>query len=100
MVVSTNGEGGTSFVSRKRSVPELSAIYDGDNSGAGSVVIIPAIPHPGCGCDYRCVVLDEFGATVACICPEGWRLKKGNFTACERMYRFRYLHLILFLDDI
>lgn len=88
LVASTNGEGGTSFVSRKRSVAELSAIYGGDNSGSGSVVIIPAIPHPGCGCDYRCVVLDEFCATIACICPEGWRLQKDNLTACERKCLF------------
>lgn len=62
----------------------MSSIYSGDNSGHGSVIIIPAIPHPGCGCDYRCVVLDEFRSTVACICPEGWKLKKDNLTACER----------------
>lgn len=80
---STNGEGGTSYIGKKRSIEELSAIYSGDNSGHGSVVIIPAIPQ-GCGCDYRCVVLDEFSSTVACICPDGWRLKKDNYTACER----------------
>lgn len=81
---STNGEGGTSYIGKKRSIEELSAIYSGDNSGHGSVVIIPAIPTPGCGCDYRCVVLDEFSSTVACICPDGWRLRKDNLTACER----------------
>lgn len=79
-----NGDGGSSYIGMKRSVPELSTIYEGDNSGSGSVFIIPAIPHPGCGCDYRCVALDEFSAIVACICPEGWRLKKDNYTACER----------------
>ena len=80
----TNGQGGSSYIGMKRSVAELSTIYDGENSGSGAVYIIPAIPHPGCGCDYRCVALDEFSAMVACICPEGWRLKKDNFTACER----------------
>lgn len=100
LAASTNGEGGTSFVSRKRSVPELSAIYGGDNSGSGSVVIIPAIPHPGCGCDYRCVVLDEFSATIACICPEGWRLQKDNLTACERKHIFFCSSDIAFVNNI
>lgn len=84
VVDKTNGDGGTSYISLTRSVPELSAVYDGDNSGVGSVVIIPAIGTPACGCDYRCVALDEYSSRVACICPENWRLKKDNLTACER----------------
>lgn len=83
MDIQTHGEGAYSYVG-KRTVDDMSQIYPGDNSGSGSVVIIPAIASPGCGCDYRCVALDEFSATVACICPEGWRLKRDNFTACER----------------
>lgn len=67
----------------KRIVPELTSVVAGDNSGHGMVIIIRAISSPGCGCDYRCVVLDEFGADVACICPDGSRLKKDNLTACE-----------------
>lgn len=85
----TNGDGGTSYISMTRSVAELSTIYDGDNSGSGSVIIIPAIGTPACGCDYRCVALDEFSSKVACICPENWRLKKDNLTACERKYFFK-----------
>lgn len=81
MINSTNGEGGTSFLSTSRSVPQLSFIYPGANSGPGAVIIIPAIQ--GCGCDYRCVALDEYRSVVACICPEGWRLKSDNLTACE-----------------
>lgn len=79
-----NGEGGTSYIGMKRSIADLSFIYAGDNIGHGSVVIVPALPHPACGCDYRCVVLDEFSVNVRCICPDGWRLKKDNQTACER----------------
>lgn len=79
-----NGDGGTSYVGSKRSIADLSFIYAGDNIGHGSVVIVPALPHPACGCDYRCVVLDEFSVNVRCICPDGWRLKKDNQTACER----------------
>lgn len=80
----TNGDGGTSFISTSRSVPELSTLLAGDNSGPGSVIIIPALMTPACGCDYKCVALDEHSSRVACICPENWRLKKDNLTACER----------------
>lgn len=77
----TNGEGGTSFLGLTRSIRQLSFVYPGSNSGHGSVIIIQAIE--GCGCDYRCVALDEYRSRVACICPEGLRLKADNFTACE-----------------
>lgn len=79
-----NGDGGTSYIGSKRSIADLSFIYGGDNIGDGLVVIVPAKSHPACGCDYRCVVLDEFSVNVRCICPDGWRLKKDNQTACER----------------
>lgn len=71
-------------------VADLSFVYAGDNIGHGSVVIVPALSHPACGCDYRCVVLDEFCVNVRCICPEGWRLKKDNQTACERKFFIRF----------
>jgi anaplastic lymphoma kinase len=81
MINSTNGEGGTSYLGLTRSISDLSFVYPGSNSGPGSVILIPAIE--GCGCDYRCVALDEYRSVVACICPEGWRLKSDNLTACE-----------------
>uniref|UniRef100_A0A182P1D0 receptor protein-tyrosine kinase n=1 Tax=Anopheles epiroticus TaxID=199890 RepID=A0A182P1D0_9DIPT len=81
MINSTNGEGGSSFMASKRNVPELSMEFAGENGGHGAVLIIPAIQ--GCGCDYRCVALDEYRATVGCICPDGWTLKPDNYTACE-----------------
>lgn len=77
----TNGNGGTSFIGLTRTIPEFSSVYVGANSGSGSVIIIPAIE--GCGCDYRCVALDEFRSLVACICPEGWLLSGENHTLCE-----------------
>lgn len=77
----SNGEGGTSFISNSRSLKEFNSVYEGANSGSGSVIIIAAIE--GCGCDYRCVALDEYRTSVRCICPEGWRLRKDNNTACE-----------------
>ncbi|XP_055534113.1 tyrosine-protein kinase receptor [Wyeomyia smithii] len=81
MINSTNGQGGSSFLASKRNVPELSMEHSGVNSGHGAVLIIPAIQ--GCGCDYRCVALDEYRAMVGCICPDGWTLKPDNYTACE-----------------
>lgn len=79
----SNGEGGSSYISSSRSLKEFNAIYEGANFGSGSVIIIPAIE--GCGCDYRCIALDEYRTTVRCICPEGWRLKRDNNTSCESM---------------
>ncbi|XP_037948147.1 ALK tyrosine kinase receptor [Teleopsis dalmanni] len=79
----SNGEGGTSFVTTSRSLREFTVIYEGATSGPGSVIIIPAIE--GCGCDFRCIALDEYRSSVRCICPDGWRLKKDNHTACEVM---------------
>lgn len=75
----SSGEGGSSYIGLKRSIRGLSGVYEGANSGAGSVMIIPAVV--GCGCDYRCVALDEYRSVTQCICPEGWRLR--NNTACE-----------------
>ncbi|XP_012251030.2 ALK tyrosine kinase receptor isoform X2 [Athalia rosae] len=71
--MSSNGEGGYSFAA-----PELSHIsYTvGGNSGPGKVFIVPAIS--GCGCDFRCVVIDEHLSETRCLCPSGWLL--GNDT--------------------
>ncbi|KAH8298472.1 hypothetical protein KR044_005153 [Drosophila immigrans] len=78
----SNGEGGSSYISTSRSLRDTSEVHAGASSGAGAIIIIPAIE--GCGCDYRCVALDEFRSKVRCICPEGWSLKRDNNTACER----------------
>lgn len=77
----SNGEGGTSYISGSRSLRDTSEILAGASSGPGAIIIIPAIE--GCGCDYRCVALDEFRSKVRCICPDGWSLKRDNNTACE-----------------
>ncbi|KAM7344585.1 anaplastic lymphoma kinase [Cochliomyia hominivorax] len=77
----SNGEGGTSYITTSRTLKELNAIYEGSNLGAGSVIIIPAIE--GCGCDYRCLALDEYRSSVKCICPEGWRIRKDNSSSCD-----------------
>lgn len=77
----SNGEGGSSYISASRTLKEMSSIYEGYNLGAGSITIIPAIE--GCGCDYRCLALDEYRSSVKCICPEGWRIRKDNTSACD-----------------
>lgn len=70
---SPNGQGGFSFATSEF----LHAAYHvGYNQGPGEVLIIPAIS--GCGCDFRCVVLDQFLSEVKCLCPPGWLL--GNDT--------------------
>lgn len=79
---SSNGQGGTSYLSPSRTYEMLSNVQSAANSGAGTVIIIPAIE--GCGCDYRCVALDEYRSEVACICPQGWILSPYNYTSCER----------------
>lgn len=81
---SSNGEGGTSYIGDKRSVQHLSYIHPGANSGSGAVIIIPAIE--GCGCNYRCVSLDEYKSKVECICPDGWQLRRDSLTDCDCKY--------------
>lgn len=97
----SNGEGGSSYISNSRSLRDASEIYAGASSGSGAIIIIPAIE--GCGCDYRCVALDEFRSKVRCICPDGWSLKRDNNTACERQEEagkssFQYLVSILMIS--
>ncbi|KAI8039940.1 hypothetical protein M5D96_007365 [Drosophila gunungcola] len=97
----SNGEGGSSYISASRSLREISDIHAGASSGPGAIIIIPAIE--GCGCDYRCVALDEFRSKVRCICPDGWSLKRDNHTACEireeaGQSSFQYLVTILMVS--
>ncbi|XP_051176144.1 leukocyte tyrosine kinase receptor-like [Leptopilina boulardi] len=68
---SPNGQGGFSFAASE--VLHL-AFHIGYNQGPGEALIIPAIS--GCGCDFRCVVLDQYLSEVKCLCPPGWLL--GN----------------------
>ncbi|XP_031782038.1 leukocyte tyrosine kinase receptor isoform X2 [Nasonia vitripennis] len=70
-VESGNGEGGYSFASA-----DLLHVSFAEkaNAGPGEVLIIPAIS--GCGCDFRCVVVDRHLSETHCLCPAGWQL--GN----------------------
>ncbi|XP_012522088.2 ALK tyrosine kinase receptor [Monomorium pharaonis] len=68
-----SGEGGYSYASQM-----LTDVYFrvGTHSGPGEVFIIPAIS--GCGCDYRCVALDQYLNETNCLCPQGWLLSNDS----------------------
>ncbi|XP_014612844.1 PREDICTED: ALK tyrosine kinase receptor [Polistes canadensis] len=70
---SGNGEGGYSYVSR-----DLLHVYfkPAANAGPGEVYIIPAISN--CGCDFRCVALDQYLSDTKCLCPLGWILDNDS----------------------
>ncbi|XP_061927823.1 ALK tyrosine kinase receptor isoform X2 [Apis cerana] len=73
-----NGEGGYSYASS-----ELMYVHflSGINHGPGEVYIIPAIS--GCGCDFRCISLDQYLSETKCLCPSGWLLS-NNSRSCVR----------------
>lgn len=75
-----NGEGGYSYASS-----ELMYVHflSGINHGPGEVYIIPAIS--GCGCDFRCISLDQYLSETKCLCPSGWLLS-NNSRSCVREY--------------
>ncbi|CAK9818713.1 ALK tyrosine kinase receptor [Anthophora plagiata] len=68
-----SGEGGYSYASH-----ELMHVHfrPGINHGSGEVYIIPAIS--GCGCDFRCVALDQYLSETKCLCPPGWLLSNDS----------------------
>ncbi|XP_034934100.1 leukocyte tyrosine kinase receptor isoform X2 [Chelonus insularis] len=70
---SGNGEGGYSFISS-----DLLHSYfrPGYHPGPGEVFIIPAIS--GCGCDFRCVAVDQHLSETRCLCPLGWQLDNDS----------------------
>ncbi|XP_065200377.1 leukocyte tyrosine kinase receptor-like isoform X2 [Planococcus citri] len=70
---SANGEGGSSMVA---GYVQYKDVKGGAHYGPGNIIIIPAVS--GCGCEYRCIALDEAMTTVKCICPPGWHLSQDN----------------------
>ncbi|XP_033212809.1 ALK tyrosine kinase receptor [Belonocnema kinseyi] len=74
---SPNGQGGYSFAASELLHVSFQVGY---NQGPGEVLIIPGIS--GCGCDFRCVVLDQHRTEVKCLCPLGWLLGNNSKT-CE-----------------
>ncbi|KMQ91292.1 alk tyrosine kinase receptor-like protein [Lasius niger] len=70
---SGNGEGGYSYASQKLTNTYFKAAA---HYGSGEILIIPAIS--GCGCDYRCVALDQYSSETKCLCPQGWLLSNDS----------------------
>jgi hypothetical protein len=63
-----------------REVNPLNEAMQGTHDGAGYVIIIPSLDNGACGCDYRCVALDEYRHHTKCLCPEGWQLGNDSVT--------------------
>ncbi|XP_076300861.1 anaplastic lymphoma kinase isoform X1 [Lasioglossum baleicum] len=74
---SGNGEGGYSYASHELIHRE---IRPATNRESGEVYIIPAIS--GCGCDFRCIVLDQYLSETKCLCPPGWSLS-DDLKSCD-----------------
>ncbi|CAG9573024.1 unnamed protein product [Danaus chrysippus] len=95
-----HGGGGWSFVDVTRGVREFGDVTMAPRTGPGEVVIIPAIHK--CGCNYRCVALDEQRANVRCYCPAAWRADHGDPTKCvlEKAWPEMWWGLLIFLGVI
>lgn len=63
----SSGEGGYSYVS-SLAIERLTEAEEGQNSGSGSVDILPALSE-GCGCEQLCIVLDPLLEEKQCVCP-------------------------------
>ncbi|XP_077284525.1 anaplastic lymphoma kinase isoform X2 [Arctopsyche grandis] len=96
----TNGEGGYSFIDLSHAVLGFTELLEAMHSGSGQVIIIPAIE--GCGCDYRCVALDEYRSKTKCICPQGWIASGMNQTTCDLVddWNVPYLYLMVFFGIV
>ncbi len=56
----------------------------GGHDGPGSLVVIPSMA--GCGCDYHCVLLDEFRFHSACVCPDAGVLTEDGYSCTGRSH--------------
>jgi hypothetical protein len=82
-----SGQGGFSMVRSDGTM--LSRVGVGTHDGYGSVLIIPSLDSGACGCDYRCVALDEYRHHTQCLCPEGWLLGNDSISCqCESIFLF------------
>ncbi|KAF4519176.1 hypothetical protein B566_EDAN008239 [Ephemera danica] len=73
-----SGQGGFSMVHEANTL--LARAMQGTHDGHGSVLIIPSLDNGACGCDYRCVALDEYRHHTQCLCPDGWLLGNDSTT--------------------
>ncbi|XP_050674682.1 leukocyte tyrosine kinase receptor [Leptidea sinapis] len=78
--VGQHGEGGWSYIDATRAVADYSATGVALRTGPGEVLIIPAI-H-ACGCNYRCVAMNEYRSEVKCYCPASWSTDPSDPSKC------------------
>ncbi|XP_075987963.1 anaplastic lymphoma kinase [Anticarsia gemmatalis] len=75
-----HGGGGWSYVAASRVIRDYSQAAVLPRTGPGELLIIPAIHN--CGCDYRCVSLNEYRSEVKCYCPATWTTDAHDPTKC------------------
>ncbi|XP_045532211.1 ALK tyrosine kinase receptor isoform X1 [Pieris brassicae] len=78
--VGQHGEGGWSYIDNARAIKDYSSAGVALRTGPGEVLIIPAI-H-ACGCNYRCVAMNEYRSDVKCYCPASWSTDSSDPTKC------------------
>ncbi|CAG4993099.1 unnamed protein product [Colias eurytheme] len=78
--VGQHGEGGWSYIDNIRAIKDYSSAGVALRTGPGEVLIIPAI-H-ACGCNYRCVAMNEYRSEVKCYCPASWATDANDATKC------------------
>ncbi|XP_049882040.1 tyrosine-protein kinase receptor isoform X2 [Pectinophora gossypiella] len=75
-----HGGGGWSYIDASRAIREYSEVTVAQRTGPGEVLILPAIHD--CGCDYRCVALNEYRSDIKCYCPASWSTDAHDATKC------------------
>ncbi|XP_052742746.1 tyrosine-protein kinase receptor [Bicyclus anynana] len=75
-----HGGGGWSYVDTTRGVNDFSDVNMAARTGPGEVLIVPAIHK--CGCNYRCVAMNEYRSEVKCYCPSDWITDENDPTKC------------------
>ncbi|CAH2098912.1 unnamed protein product [Euphydryas editha] len=75
-----HGSGGWSYVDISRGIREYAEVNLALRSGPGEVLVIPAIHK--CGCNYRCVAMNEYRSEVKCYCPATWSTDVNDPTKC------------------
>ncbi|XP_053620906.1 tyrosine-protein kinase receptor [Plodia interpunctella] len=75
-----HGGGGWSHIDSARAIKDYSDVTVAQKTGPGEVFIIPALHD--CGCDYRCVAINEHRSEVKCYCPSKWKSDAHDATKC------------------
>ncbi|XP_026501765.1 tyrosine-protein kinase receptor [Vanessa tameamea] len=75
-----HGGGGWSYVDISRGIKEYAEVNMALRTGPGEVLVVPAIHK--CGCNYRCVAMNEYRSEVKCYCPSSWSTDANDPTKC------------------